>query len=295
MATVLIVDDSADVRELLSIWVAADGNEVLEAATGEEALELVEQHQPGIVILDVMMPRMSGIEACERIRAQPSGVIAYIIMLSAKSETADKISGLETGADAYLTKPFEPAEVIAQLHVGLRTVEERRNAILDPLTGLFGRRAFDLMLDRTIARSNRHRSPLSLVVVDIDHFKAVNDTHGHAAGDEVLADFADMLRQHCRDSDLPFRWGGEEFAWLLSETDTAGAMVAAQRFRAAVEFHRFPKAGRLTVSAGITEFRSGDTPEDLFKRADAALYRAKSNGRNRVESSEDLVAERLRA
>jgi two-component system, cell cycle response regulator len=282
MATILIVDDSPEIRDLLNLWLSIDGHEVLEAQDGFEALKLVDSHQPSVVTLDVMLPEMSGIEVCNRIRSNLSGTLAYIIMLSARSGIDDKVAGLEMGADAYLTKPFEPAEVVAQLRVGLRTVEARRNALLDPLTGLFGRRAFDHMFERSVARSARYKCPLSMVVIDIDHFKSVNDRYGHTAGDTVLTEFSRLLRDHCRECDLPFRWGGEEFVWLLPDTPESGAVIAAERLREAVEQHAFAAIERLTISAGVAQLCKAADKDDFFECADAAVLSAKELGRNRV-------------
>ena len=283
MLKVLIVDDKPELRHVLRICLRAAGLEIFEAGNGEKALNALNEHSPEIVILDVMMPDMSGIEVCSRIRQTTSGASAYIIMLSARTETDSRVSGLESGADAYLTKPFEPQEIMAQLRVGIRAVENRRSFLTDPLTGVLGRRAFDVMLDQTIARSHRHNVPVTFAMIDIDNFKAVNDSGGHAAGDRVLKEFAHLFREHARESDLYFRWGGEEFAWLLSDTDLNGARVAMERFRETVSKTKFSGIGGLTVSIGLASLAQDEGADSLYKRVDAALYRAKQHGRNRVE------------
>ncbi len=285
MTRILVVDDSADIRDVVKFHLNSEGYEVLEARNGREAVAAVAQHHPEIVILDVMMPEMDGLEACNLIRSDVSSAAIYVIMLSAKGETEDKVSGLDKGADAYLTKPFEPEELKAQVRAGLRTVADRRQAMYDGLTGLFNRRAFDDLLRRSLATVGRTGNPLALVIVDLDHFKAVNDTHGHDAGDAVLRDFADLLRSVCRPSDLPSRWGGEEFALLLPETGSEEGILVAERLRAAIESHAFPAAGKLTASLGIAVATEAEDVDAFWKRADEALYRAKEDGRNRVEAT----------
>ncbi len=230
-----------------------------------------------------MLPDLNGTEVCSRIRQTAPGTSAYVIMLSARTETVHRVSGLESGADAYLTKPFEPQENMAQLKVGIRAVENRKSFLTDPLTGIFGRRAFDALLDQTVARCHRHQAPLSLAMIDIDNFKTVNDTGGHSAGDRVLREFAELLCREARESDLYFRWGGEEFAWLLSDTDLIGANIAAERFRELVSNTQFSGIGNITVSIGLAALASGENGKNLCARADATLYRAKDSGRNRVE------------
>lgn len=283
MMKVLIVDDQPELRHVLRICLSAVGLEILEAGNGEKALAAIKEHSPEIIILDVMLPDLNGFEVCSRIRQTTPGTSAYVIMLSARTETTHRVSGLESGADAYLTKPFEPQEIMAQLRVGIRAVENRKSFLTDPLTGILGRRAFDTLLDQSIARCHRHQVPLSLGMIDIDNFKTVNDTGGHSAGDKVLREFAGLLRQEARDSDLYFRWGGEEFSWLFSDTDLTGARIAAERFRELVAKREFSGIGNITVSIGLAALVAGEPGASLCARADAALYRAKTEGRNRIE------------
>ena len=283
MAKILIVDDSPDIRTVLTMQLRLDGHEVLEAENGSLGVKAATELGPDLVILDVMMPEMNGLDACRLICAEPACAAIYVIMLSAKGDTDDKVSGLDIGADSYMTKPFDPDELNAQIRAGLRTVENRRQAMYDTLTGLFNRRSFDDLMARELASLERSGSDLSLVMIDLDHFKAVNDTHGHDAGDGVLRDSAEILRNVCRPRDLPCRWGGEEFVWLMPETDLEGAAQAAERLRADIEAHSFEKVGTLTASLGVAQAKNGDSAEQVNKRADEALYRAKDGGRNRVE------------
>ena len=286
MSKILIVDDCPDVLVLLDLCISADGHEVLQATNGHQALDLAKKNNPAVIILDVTMPGMNGIEVCKRIRQDSFSVTQpYIIMLSAKSATNDKVTGLDKGSDAYLCKPFVPAELVAQLRVGLRIFEERKNALSDPLTLLLGRRALDVMLPKAVARGNRKGSSLSFAMIDIDHFKAVNDAYGHATGDAVLTAFGGLFTNISRTSDLPFRWGGEEFSWLLFDTDLTGAAIAAERLRAAVKTHVFPSVHKISCSIGIAALSHQESAESLCHRADEALYQAKTNGRDRVEFS----------
>ena len=170
MSSVLLVDDYDKIREMLRLHLELAGHEVDEAENGALALEAIEAAVPDVVILDVMMPVMDGVETCRRIRNSGRYAALYVIMLTAKSETSDKVNGLDVGADAYLTKPVAPEELLAQVRVGVRTTEDRRLALYDPLTELFNRRAFDTMLEREIAEWSRYRRPLSLAILDLDHF-----------------------------------------------------------------------------------------------------------------------------
>ena len=286
MTKVLIVDDHPELRNLLRICFNAAGLEVVEVSSGRKAIDAIEEYEPEIIILDVMLPDISGVEVCSAIRSEPYGANAYIIMLSARTEANDRVTGLENGADAYLTKPFEPQEVMAQLRVGLRAVEDRRNSMTDSLTGIFGRRAFDCLLEQAIARSHRYNGTLSLVMIDVDNFKIINDTCGHAAGDLALQEFAQLLREEAREADMYFRWGGEEFAWLMCDTDIAGSAIAADRFRNVIANHEFAGVGNLTASFGVAMLQLAEDGKSLCMRADRALYRAKDRGRNCVEFDE---------
>lgn len=260
-----------------------DGHEVIEADMGIKGLELIKSEKPEVVVLDVMMPEMDGLEVCQHIRGDPATSHLYVIMLSAKDQSIDKVSGLDTGADAYMTKPFEPDELKAQVRAGLRIVKGRLDALIDPLTGLFNRRAFNKFLERELALQSRYDLELSMAMIDLDHFKGVNDTHGHDAGDDVLREVSGLLQDICRSTDLPCRWGGEEFVWLMPKTNEEGALVATERLRKLVEAQDFQQAGKLTVSIGLTEARKDESPESLCKRADQALYQAKEGGRNQVK------------
>jgi two-component system, cell cycle response regulator len=277
---ILIVDDSNMVRKTLRRHLTREDVELEEAVDGQDALEKAATFLPDLMVLDVMMPRLDGIEVAKRVKADPKLSYIYIIMLTAMREVQDEVKGLDSGADDYVTKPFNPETLMARIHRGLRVSREKSAATRDPLTGLGNRRAFDAALAHELARIQRSGSPLSLIMCDIDHFKRVNDTLGHETGDLVLKELAEIIKGNCRELDVPARFGGEEFVIILPDTALEGALLAAERLRASVEAHVFPGAGHVTVSLGVAQ--ASEHPEDLVKESDQAMYAAKQSGRNRV-------------
>ena len=280
---VLIVDDNDGVRRMIRTHLDIAGEyEVLEAGNGEECLQIAQESKPDVILLDIMMPVMDGMEACRKLRDDPTTAAIYIIMLTAKAKVEDRVEGLDTGADDYLAKPFAPDELLARIRRGNTIVDDRRVALFDPLTGLYNRRSFDSFFEKELARSNRYGSLLSVVLVDIDHFKNVNDTYGHPVGDEVLKALAQVLQDSLRTSDFACRWGGEEFALLMPETDLDAARDKAEVIRKAVEDFSFPGAGHLTASFGVSYPEKNEAASEFFERVDRALYKAKDEGRNQV-------------
>ena len=280
---VLIVDDNAGVRRMIRTHLDIAGEyEAFEAENGMECLRVASEIRPDVILLDIMMPVMDGMEACRRLRDDPSTAAIYLIMLTAKSKIEDRVEGLDTGADDYLSKPFAPDELLARIRRGSKIVEDRRIALFDQLTGLYNRRSFDIFFEKELARSNRYGHSLSVVLVDIDHFKKVNDTYGHATGDEVLKELARIIEENIRTSDYACRWGGEEFALLMPETGLRAAKEKAESIRKAVEGHLFTKAGILTASFGVSCPEKDELANVFFERVDRALYKAKDEGRNQV-------------
>ena len=190
--------------------------------------------------------------------------------------------------DISATKQIQNSLAEAHAQLALKSHELELLSVTDSLTGLVNRHKLDERLADELARSRRHGTAFALIMLDIDHFKAVNDTYGHQAGDEVLVEMAALLRRHSRDSDMLGRWGGEEFLLLCPETDESGAMSLAEHLRASIEAARFSTLGRVTASFGVAVWRPVDDGEALLRRADEALYRAKEKGRNRVEAGEDI-------
>ncbi|MCA1815196.1 MAG: diguanylate cyclase [Acidobacteria bacterium] len=285
---VLLVDDDEDKRQLLKVALEMAGYNVRTAEDGAEGLAAVESHQPDLIVTDVMMPNMDGYEMVRRVRANPSTrFIPVIIQTAARGDTDDVRRGAEVGALGYITDPTDLDLLLARARTlldfknYLDTCEEA--AFTDHLTGLANRRRFERQLEREVARTRRFERPFCLLLLDIDHFKNVNDAHGHDAGDEVIRRLGVALQAGTRGIDTAARIGGEEFAVILTETDFAGGLEVAERLRASfAEKHPAP-VGQVTVSVGLAEFNA-DTRDarELFNAADAALYEAKRQGRNRV-------------
>jgi two-component system cell cycle response regulator len=293
---VLIVDDHPDNVEVLQVRLDALGYRTVCAPDGETALEMVANSPPDLILLDVMMPRMDGNEVARRIKGDKSLPFIPIIMQTALDSTQSKVVGLDSGADDYVTKPINYAELQARMTAALRVkaLQDKlaEMAITDALTGLFNRRHLDERLDEMFEHSARLHEPLAVVMFDIDHFKKVNDTYGHQVGDVVLAQFAQLLKHAARDIDKIGRYGGEEFMVLLPGTVLDAGVTFAKRARQEVETHQFEYEGgalKCTISAGVASFPHPKvhTRQLLVKAADDALYVAKTTGRNRVIRFDD--------
>lgn len=297
---ILIVEDDPDSRRLLKVRLVTAGFEVLEAEDGQAAWELFQAERCRLIITDWMMPRMDGPMLVRKIRAEGGPAYAYIIMLTALDDKSSVVTGLESGADEYLTKPFHPRELLARVATGQRVLNLQdslaEQALHDGLTGLLNRRAIEEHARAELNRACRQNSALSLVIIDIDHFKAVNDRFGHHIGDLALRHVAAMLSHYVRPYDWAGRWGGEEFVLLFPGADLESAAQAAERIRANIsETPLRLEDGRqvqLRASLGVAcvSGEAGQAPasfERLVQRADAALYRAKSEGRDRVCASRE--------
>ena len=288
---VLIVDDHPDNVEVLQARLNALGYRTACAQDGETALKMVAQSPPDLILLDVMMPHMDGNEVARRIKADKSLPFIPIIMQTALDSTQSKVVGLDSGADDYVTKPINYAELQARMGAALRVkaLQDRISemAITDGLTGLYNRRHLDERLDEMFEHSARLHEPLSVAMFDIDHFKKVNDTYGHQVGDLVLTQFAQLLKHVARDIDRIGRYGGEEFMVLLPGTVLDAGVTFAKRARQEVETHQFEYNGGVlvcSISAGVAAYPHPriHTRQQLVKAADNALYVAKTTGRNRV-------------
>jgi diguanylate cyclase (GGDEF)-like protein len=280
MNRILIVEDNPNTREMLQRHLTKAGYEVFEAENGEVALAQIKRDLPDLVLLDVTMPGMSGFEVCHKLRNTPQSELIYIIMVTAVAGIEQKIHGLDTGANDYVTKPFDIEELLARIRVALCTVSEKRDAVLDPLTKLYNKSFFSAHLAQEVSKAQRYQRRLSLIIGDIDHFKHINDTYGDQVGDAVIVEIGKILRIHCRRSDIPARWGGEEVAVLLPETDLMGGMMLAERIRQTIESYQFEGIEQLTISFGVATLTSDR--HELIKRADASLSEAKKSGRNKV-------------
>ena len=271
----MLVEDSASQRAVIAHRLKQGGFAVAIATDGLDCLRVLGEQRPDIVLLDVVMPGIDGWETLERIR-ETNGV--PVIMLTARAEEIDRVRGLRAGADDYLGKPFQQDELEARIEAVMRRAELGRR---DALTGLSNRRTFDEHLDSMLARERQTGQSFALVIFDIDHFKQINDTQGHPAGDRVLQDVATVAQRQLRAGEQIFRIGGEEFALVIPGDATAGVIVA-ERVRAAIRDE--PREPRLpTLSAGVAAFpQDAQTREALFQQADLALYAAKQGGRNAV-------------
>jgi diguanylate cyclase (GGDEF)-like protein len=294
---ILIVDDEPESRRLLAVYLKWAGHEVVEAEDGRDGWETFQREQARLVISDWMMPEMDGPQLVHHIRAAGGPGYTYIIMLTALDSKPNIITGLEAGADDYLTKPFNADELLARIRIGERILKLEENltasrqqmeylALHDGLTGLLNRRALHEHAEAELSRAARSATPFSLILLDVDHFKSINDQYGHAAGDAALRLVANTLTQQVRAYDAVGRWGGEEFLILLPNTALAEARAAAERIREAIEAARLPlvEGGgvRLTASLGVAMLADHQSLHELTQQADAALYRAKQAGRNQV-------------
>ncbi len=305
---ILLADDTSTDLFILVSYLRKMGHEVISCEDGKQAFELFKLHQPDLVVLDVIMPEMDGHEVARKIRGLGDQWVP-IIFLSAKTRAEDIVAGIEAGGDDYLTKPVDQTVLIAKMHAMQRISEMRKRLLnmtleldqanrelsrlvnVDGLTGLASRRFLDQYLENEVHRLGRTHEPLTLIMADIDHFKAYNDHFGHIAGDECLKTVSATLQaQLHRPADFAARYGGEEFCIVLPETKTSGGILIAEKIRSALEKLNLPQSpkiegGFVTLSLGV----AGCPPnkpcnsKELLKKADEALYMAKQAGRNQVK------------
>ncbi len=303
---ILIADDSIVSRHLLEATLRKWEYDVVTASDGAEAWEVLQEPgAPSIAILDWVMPGLTGPEVCRLVRQRAGEPYTYLLLLTSKSLKEDLVEGMESGADDYLVKPFDQHELKVRLRAGRRIVELqselvrarealREQATKDFLTGIWNRSSILEILDRELQRSAREGNPVGVVLADLDHFKAVNDTFGHFAGDAVLREAARRMQSCCRGYDSIGRYGGEELLVILPGCQAECAEGQAERMRAVIESTPLTLGEdpyQLTCSFGVTWAEPGKAqpPEALIRTADDALYRAKRAGRNRVVAIETPV------
>jgi diguanylate cyclase (GGDEF)-like protein len=316
---ILVVDDEATIRLVINRVLSKEGHEVTEVTSGEEALEEFRRKPFSLVITDVMMERMSGLDLLKEIRALDPE--ALVVLMTSKASLEMATSALRSGAYDFLVKPFKDLKIIsavvrraldklelvrrnqtlmAQLKENMEELERANNSLRelanhDGLTGLLNNRCFREELAKELSRAGRYSHPFSLVFMDLDHFKEYNDTHGHLAGDQLLKKLAHILTNNSRAVTILARYGGEEFVAMVPETPKKGALIYAERLRKCVEDYPFEgeeyqPLGSVTISMGVASFpEDGTDGPALIERADEALYRAKEAGRNRVIGIESAV------
>lgn len=304
---ILIAEDDTVSRRVLEAFARKRGYEVVAASDGQAALRLLSgEAAPRLAVLDWMMPGMEGTEVCRRLRELPGErPYIYVLLLTARTDREDLLQGLQSGADDYVRKPFDPAELEARLRTGQRILDLQDKLIAardelsfrathDSLTGLHTRGVVLEGLNREYSRQEREGGSFGIILLDIDHFKAVNDTHGHLCGDMVLKEIAAAIKDSVRPYDTVGRYGGEEFLIVVPKADAQSAVRVAERIRRAIQSRAVATAEaevRVTASLGVaasTEEKPA-VPQILLHAADEALYRAKNNGRNRCELGTALV------
>lgn len=284
---ILIADDDRLTRRILEDNCSRWGYETVSVADGETAWDIFNSEDPPrIFVLDWVMPKLTGVELCQKIRRFERDRYTYVILLTALKEPENIIEGLEAGADDYITKPFHTAELHLRLNIGRRIIELEDRvysmANFDYLTGVFSRRYLFQQLEHEITRCSRENKPLGLIMIDIDDFKLVNDVYGHLVGDQVLARVGEIIKKSCRRYDLVGRFGGDEFIICLPGAGIEETMKIACRLRSYIEKEKFSFDNRtfnITISTG-TASGSNMSRDELMRLADEGLYRAKNAGKN---------------
>jgi diguanylate cyclase (GGDEF)-like protein len=313
-AKILCVDDDLTNIRILENILGPQGYEIITAASGEEALARVSDRDPDVVLLDVILPGMSGFDVTKRLRAAERTRVLPVLLITSLTETEDKIKGIEAGCNDFIPKPFDKSELLARVksmlnlkyaYDELRAANKRLEelSVTDPLTGVYNRRYLFDRLDAEIKRAYRGKTTLSCLIIDIDHFKAINDERGHLAGDAVIKRLADFLKNNVRSTDIVARYGGDEFMLVIPETSEEGARVLAGKLLEGIRKFVFvgeQNTFNVTCSMGLSSFAGGGLDrklmakaafdalgEALIENADDALYEAKKNGRNRVSTYSD--------
>lgn len=314
-ALILIVDDRPKNLQVLVNILRKEKYKVAVATEGKQALSLVEEHHPDLILLDIMLPELDGYEICKILKESPETREIPIVFLTGKTETQDVVKGFQSGAVDYVTKPFNSIELLSRVNTHLEVqrsrdtilqintqlrdeVEERKkiteelkrkNAILDKmavtdsLTGLFNHRFIIERLGQEIAEAKRYDFNLSVIMFDIDYFKTVNDNYGHQMGDKVLFEISETIKDQLRKVDIVGRYGGEEFLVICPHTDLEGILITAERIRKKIGTLTFGEENmNVTISGGVGTLKDEDVSE-LIRRTDELLYQAKENGRNRIE------------
>lgn len=295
---ILIIEDDPVTRLLIVRTMSQWGHEVIEAESGEQAIEIVEanlEQAPNLLITDWSLPHMSGLEVCKYLKSSLKDHFFYVIMLTRKAESEDLVEAMEEGVDDYMVKPFAPEEFRVRVRAGMRIVEQAQKlqflASHDELTELWNRRMVMHHLEMEWQRTLRDGLPMSIMMMDIDHFKSINDNYGHLVGDAALKHFADIIRKVLRPYDIVGRYGGEEFLTILPETDREQAKQVAERVRSSLEQSPLviDQNHKMTMTVSIGIAQSDQTTKNIkciLGKGDEAMYQAKTSGRNKVVVAE---------
>jgi diguanylate cyclase (GGDEF)-like protein len=293
----LIIDDSKPIHALVKALLTDESINIHSATDPGYGLVLASSIRPDLVLLDVDMPGMSGFEACKRLKADRVTSGVPVIFLTALSSTEEKVRGLEMGAVDYVTKPFDPAELLARVRASLRTSQLihllEYKALIDPLTGLGNRAMFDKRNASEIALRIRFHNPLACIVLNLDNFKKINDRFGYPFGDQVLRKIANVISEMCRTEDIGCRYDADEFAIIAPHTTAADAAKLAERMRTAISKLAFVQQGEsisTSCSFGIAD-AGDDFDRSMFQRASAAMEQSKQSGRNRVSIAPAQLAQ----
>lgn len=302
---VLVADDDPIFRHVLQSCLEKWGYHVVAVENGADAWKILQAPgAPQMVILDWMMPGLDGLEVCRKLRRPGEGPYRYLLLVTAKDNKQDIVAGLEAGADDYLTKPFDVDELRARVRSGTRILQ-LQDALLkaheklqfeaahDGLTGIWNRRAILDLLKKEVERHHRNGQSLGIIMADVDHFKRVNDSYGHPAGDTVLRQVSERIAKSLRGYDFVGRYGGEEFLVIVPGCDAENLRISAERIRNSISNHSMETdAGQisLTISLGVVSVQANSVYdyETMLQAADTALYRAKANGRDRVEIAQSM-------
>jgi diguanylate cyclase (GGDEF)-like protein len=298
--SILIIDDSEHVRKSIKDTLSEESlfTHIHEAQDVLSGFKLMAEKNPDMVIVDLIMPVYDGFTFLQMKNAKPQFLDIPVIVLTSKDDPSSKVQGLEKGAQDYITKPFNEKELLARVkvHLKIKTLQDelkkknimlQKISITDDLTRIYNRRYFMQRLKEEYTRAARYKEKISLILIDLDNFKQVNDNYGHQAGDNILVKVAKLMKQQLRGCDFIGRYGGEEFIIILPYTDHTGACTLAERMRISLEQNPF-KFGKknvvVTLSAGISSYPESGTSsyEDLIRKADEALYAAKKDGKNKV-------------
>ena len=292
---ILLVDDTTINIDVLIKTLEPEGYSLAVASNGQKALEIAQRFLPDLILLDIMMPGIDGFETCRQLKKQETTQDIPVIFITARNDTEDIIQGFRVGGVDYISKPFRQEEVCVRVrtHLRLRNLIKQLEdlASTDQLTGLSNRRDMLAKIEHEIFRYRRNKNTFALILCDIDHFKKINDSYGHDAGDYILINVAQSLKETVRNYDTVSRWGGEEFLIILPETDLDGGIQVAEKIRLTIEakvFYYNQHEIKLTISFGISAFEDNMTIDSCIKKADEYLYVAKKTGRNKIVPAADF-------